>query len=78
MTLEEQIAVIEQLPTLERDGLSLVCVNRDSEVPKSILLQLQKKGLIVKNGSCYDVVSYWVHYAWCKWCGQNVKEDQDA
>jgi hypothetical protein len=78
MTLDEQIAMIDALPPPEREGFGLVCTNMDKEVPPDILRALLRKGLIIKvPGYGYDVVSYWVHYAWCEWCCRQEANPHD-
>jgi hypothetical protein len=71
MTLKEQVDLIDALPEAERNGLGNVCIGFDREVPKKILKSLQSRGLIVrKTDGRYEVVSHWVHFAWCRWCSR--------
>lgn len=69
MTLNDQIAVIEQLPLDEQKALTLICSGQDQEVPEYLLVELLRKRLVTKKraGLGYAVISHWVHYAWQLW-----------
>jgi hypothetical protein len=78
MNLEHQVAIIDALSQPEKDGLGNVCIGFDQGVPKEVLKSLQSKGLVVRTSDGrHDVVSYWVHFAWCQWCSQNCPGEID-
>lgn len=72
--------IIEGLSEKQRHVLGMIAINEDQGHPPTTIHSLVKKQLIQafkEQGKTFYAVPIPVHIAWCEWCSDNYKEEDD-